>query len=112
MGNRRKTRHPVVKLIVTLAVLAAAAFGLLLGYLAYRAVLGSGVAEAYLKSAEIEKIVHFHINPWLTAGAAVLGLAWVFFSAYGTGMRIIKKSPIQAITARSNTVKKVKKHTM
>ena len=33
MGNRRKTRHPVVKLIVTLAVLAAAAFGLLLGYL-------------------------------------------------------------------------------
>ncbi|MBR4200465.1 MAG: FtsX-like permease family protein [Oscillospiraceae bacterium] len=86
--------------------------GLLLGYAGYRAVLSSGVAEAYLKNAEIEKIVHFHINPWLTLGGAVIGLGWVFFSAYGTGMRIIKKSPIQAITARSNTVKKVKKRTL
>ena len=34
--------------------------GLLLGYAGYRAVLSSGVAEAYLKNAEIEKIVHFH----------------------------------------------------
>ena len=113
------TTKQVVRILTAEGLILSAAgvplgvgLGLLLGYLAYRAVLGSGVAEAYLKSAEIEKIVHFHINPWLTAGAAVLGLAWVFFSAYGTGTRIIKKSPIQAITARSNTVKKVKKHTL
>lgn len=33
MGTKRKTKHPVLKLLVSLILLAAAAFGLLLGYI-------------------------------------------------------------------------------
>lgn len=86
--------------------------GLLLGYAAYRAVLTSGIAEAFFTTEKAEQLVHFHINPWMTIAGGIIGVMWVFFSAYGTGMRIIKKSPVQAITARSNTVKKVKKHSV
>ena len=85
--------------------------GLLMTFAAYKAVLSTGVAEALFAPEKISKIVHLHINPWMTVIAAVVGVAWVFFSAYGTGMRIIKMSPVQAITARAKTVKKVKKHT-
>lgn len=86
--------------------------GLLLTLILYKAILATGVAEAMLDPEKISQIVQLHIKPWMTLIAAVVGVAWVFFSAYGTGMRIIKKSPVQAITARANTVKKVKKHTM
>lgn len=85
--------------------------GLLMTFSVYKAVLSTGVAEAFLAPEKISKIVHLHINPWMTVIAAVVGVAWVFFSAYGTGMRIIKMSPVQAITARAKTVKKVRKHT-
>lgn len=85
--------------------------GLLMTFAAYKAVLSTGVAEALFAPEKISKIVHLHINPWMTLIAAVVGIAWVFFSAYGTGMRIIKMSPVQAITARAKTVKKVRKHT-
>lgn len=86
--------------------------GLLLTLILYKAILATGVAEAMLDPEKISQIVQLHIKPWMTLIAALVGVAWVFFSAYGTGMRIIKKSPVQAITARANTVKKVKKHTM
>ena len=33
MGTKRKTKHPVLKFLVSLILLAAAAFGLLLGYI-------------------------------------------------------------------------------
>ena len=86
--------------------------GLLLTFAAYKAILSTGVAEAVLAQDKIGKIVHLHINPWMTAAAGLVGLAWVFFSAYGTGMRIIKMSPVQAITSRAKAVKKVRKHTL
>lgn len=86
--------------------------GIGLGYLAYRAVLGSGIAEAYFTAEEAAKLLHFHINPLLLLIGAVTGLVWVLLSAYGTGMRIVRMSPVQAISARSNTVKKVRKHSL
>lgn len=85
--------------------------GMLLTLAAYKAVLATGVAEAMYPPEKISQIVRLHINPLMTVIAAFVGAAWVFFSAYGTGMRIIKMSPVQAITARAKTVKKVKKHT-
>ncbi|MCH5194679.1 MAG: ABC transporter permease [Oscillospiraceae bacterium] len=86
--------------------------GIGLGYAAYQAVLGSGFVEAYFTPAKAAELLHFHVNPWLILLGTVTGLVWVLLSAYGTGMRIIKMSPIQAISARSNTVKKVKKHSL
>lgn len=88
------------------------AAGIGLGYAAYRAVLSSGIAEAYLSVEEAARFVHFHISPLLLLIGAVTGLVWVLLSAYGTGMRIVRMSPVQAISARSNTVKKVRRHSL
>ena len=83
--------------------------GTALGYAAYRAVLSAGIADLYLTPEKAARLVHFHIEPLYMLIAAVTGLLWVLLSAYGTGMRVIKMSPVQAISNRSNTVKKVKK---
>ena len=83
--------------------------GIGLGYAAFKAVLTSGVAEAFLHDGQ-EVFLHYHVSaPFLLIGA-VTGLAWVLFSAYGTGMRVIKMTPVQAISNRSNKIKKVRKH--
>lgn len=84
-----------------------AAAGIGLGYLVYRAVLGTGLADLFLTQSKAAELVHFSVNPWLLLLSIVTGAAWVLFSAYGTGLRIIKMSPVQAISQRANTVKKV-----
>lgn len=85
--------------------------GIGIGNVAFRAILTSGIAEAFLHDGQ-EALLHYHINPVLVAVAGITGLAWVLFSAYGTGMRIIKMSPIQAISNRSNKIMKVRKHSL
>lgn len=86
------------------------AMGIGLAFAAYKAVLGSGISEAYFTQEKAAELLHFHISPLMLLIAAVTGLVWVLLSAYGTGMRIIRMSPMQAISNRSNTVKKVKKN--
>lgn len=86
--------------------------GTVLGYAAYRAVLSAGIVDLYLTPEKAAQLVHFHIEPLYMIIAAVTGLIWVLLSAYGTGMRVIKMSPIQAISNRSNTVKKVKRFSL
>lgn len=95
-----------------IGVPVGAVLGIGLGYGAYKAVLTSGVANVYFTAQKAKELVQFHINPLMILAGMLVGAAWVFFSAYGTGMRIIKMSPIQAITSRSNTVKKVRKHSL
>lgn len=85
------------------------AAGIGLGYLVYRAVLCTGLTDLYLTSSKAAELVHFSVNPWLVLLGVVTGLVWVMLSAYGTGMRVIKMSPVQAISQRGNTVKKVGK---
>ncbi|MBR6069498.1 MAG: FtsX-like permease family protein [Ruminococcus sp.] len=90
--------------------------GILLGigcaYIAFKQIVGNGLADAFFTSDKAGDIVRFHISPLMLLIAAVTGLAWVLFSAYGTGMRVIRKSPVEAISARSNTVKKVRRRTI
>lgn len=83
--------------------------GIGLGYLVYRGVLGTGLADLFLSPAMATELVHFSVSPWLTVLGVITGVVWVFLSAYGTGMRVIKMSPVQAISQRANTVKKVGK---
>lgn len=83
------------------------AAGIGLGYLVYRAVLGTGLVDLYLSQSKAAELVHFSVNPWLLLLGVVTGAVWVLLSAYGTGMRVIKMSPVQAISQRANTVKKV-----
>lgn len=113
------TPSQIVKIITMEGLMLSAAgipAGLILGtwfgYCIFRAVLSSGIAKLYLTPEKISELIHFHVDPLYLAMAAVTGLIWVLLSAYGTGMRVVKMSPIQAISNRSNTVKKVKRHSL
>lgn len=90
--------------------------GILLGigvaFLAYKAVLSSGVADYYFTAEKVKELVHFHISPAMLVMCAGVGLVWVLLSAYGTGRRVIKKSPLEAISARPNAVKKVRRRSL
>ncbi len=87
--------------------------GVGLTYLAFRIVTASSIMDVFFSSdAKEAEILQFSVNPWLLLIAALTGYVWVWLSAYATGMRIVKMSPMQAISNRSNTVKKVKKFSL
>ena len=90
--------------------------GIVLGigcaYIAFKLIVGNGLADAFFTSEKADQIVRFHVSPLMLAIAALTGLAWVLLSAYGTGLRVVKKSPVDAISARSNNVKKVRRRTL
>ncbi len=87
--------------------------GVGLTYLAFRIVTVSGIMDVFFRSdAKEAEILQFSVNPWLLLIAALTGYVWVWLSAYATGMRIVKMSPMQAISNRSNTVKKVKRFSL
>ena len=86
--------------------------GIGLGFGVYKAVLSSGVSDVFFTKEKAEQLVHFNVSPLMVLAAMAVGTAWVWLSAYGTGKRIIRMTPIQAISNRSNTIKKVKKHSL
>lgn len=87
--------------------------GIITGFIAFKTVLTTGVAdEFFAKNSNASEIIHFYISPLMLAASAVMGLIWVMLSAYGTGMRILKMSPLEAINNRSNKVKKIKKRSV
>lgn len=100
---------------------AGVLLGLGLSEAVFRTILSVGVedvfcspekAEQFLhlqisSSERAQQLLHIHINPLLLAIGVVTGLVWVMLSAYGTGMRIIRMSPMDAITGRGTKVKRV-----
>ncbi|MCR5718634.1 MAG: ABC transporter permease [Oscillospiraceae bacterium] len=96
--------------------IAGIPLGLLLGFglsfLVFQAIRASGIAEAYFTPEKAAAVMHLHFDPLLLLLAAVTGLVWVFLSAYQTGMRVIKISPIQAINGRSTKIIKVRKFSL
>lgn len=82
--------------------------GIALGYGAYRAVVATG----FLFTPRQLEYVRFHVSPLFILISAVTGLAWVLLSAYGTGMRVIKMSPTEAIRSGSGTVRKVRRFSL
>ena len=86
--------------------------GVLTAFAAYKAILSSGVADAFLSAEKIESVVHFSVDPLMLLISALTGFVWIMLSAYGTGMRIIKVSPIEAINSRKNIIKKVKRFSL
>ncbi|MBQ1409950.1 MAG: FtsX-like permease family protein [Oscillospiraceae bacterium] len=95
---------PAVPLGLVLGI--ALAFGM------YRAVLGAGLAEVLSIGSVLNWKMHFSVRPLMLLVAAVVGLIWTFLSAYGVGMRVVRKTPMDAITARADQVKTVKKHSL
>ncbi|MBQ8959759.1 MAG: ABC transporter permease [Ruminococcus sp.] len=113
------TPKQIVRIMTHEALLLCTAglpLGLLAGigtaYLAFRAVLSSGVADYYFTAEKAKELVHFHVSPVMILICAAVGLVWVLLSAYGTGRRVIRKSPLEAMSARPNAVKKIKKRSL
>jgi putative ABC transport system permease protein len=73
-------------------------------YLICRLILSTKILEVFgIKS----NLLTFGISLPMVAVTAVTGLVWVMLSAYGTGMRVVKKSPVDAIRFSGEKVKKV-----
>lgn len=113
------TPNQIVKIITlegTIFSLIGIPLGLLCGigltYLVYAMIVRSGLLEIAYTPEKIERLLRFTVEPWMLVVCAGIGYFWVWLSAYSTGMRIIRMSPIQAITSRSNTVERVKKHSI
>ncbi len=87
--------------------------GMLLGFgasaCALKVIDSSDVAETFFTAEKAHDLMHLHVSPLMLVLSAATGLVWVFLSAYQTGMRAIKKTPIQAIFGSSNKTNKVKK---
>ncbi|MBP0966201.1 MAG: alpha/beta fold hydrolase, partial [Oscillospiraceae bacterium] len=94
----------------------AVPFGLIAGigfaWLMYHVLIAAGISELYQGMTNAKLSLPFSVDPKMLLVAAAVGIVWVFLSAYGVGMRIIKKMPMEAITARADNVKKVKNHTL
>ncbi len=100
--------------------------GLGLSEAVFRTILSVGVEDVFCSPEKAEQflhlqissperaqqLLHIHINPLLLAIGAVTGLVWVMLSAYGTGMRIIRMSPMDAITGRGTKVKRVRRSSL
>ena len=97
-------------LLSAIGVPLGGGLGILFGYVTYRAVLATGVARVLFDSDEkIAKLVNYTVSPWMVLIAMGFGLMWIMLSAYGTGMRVIKKPPVAAINARPNAIMKVQR---
>ena len=94
----------------------AVPFGLIAGigfaYLMYHILLAAGLANLFEGMTDAKLSLPFSVDFKMLLVAAVVGIVWVFLSAYGVGMRIIKKTPMEAITTRADNVEKVKKRTL
>lgn len=91
-------------------------FGLIAGigfaYLMYNVLLAAGLAGLFQGMTAAKLSLPFSVDWKMLLVAAIVGIVWVFLSAYGVGMRIIKKTPMEAIIARSNKVEKVRKRSL
>ena len=91
-------------------------FGLIAGigfaYLMYKVLLKAGIADLFHGMTAAKVSLPFSVDWRMLLIAAAVGIVWVFLSAYGVGMRIIKKAPMEAITARADDVQKVRRRTL
>lgn len=113
------TPEQIVRIITSEGMrlcVVAVPFGLIAGiglaYLMYNVLLAAGLSDIFQGMTNAKLHLPFSVDPKMLLVAAVVGVVWVFLSAYGVGMRIIKKTPMEAITARADEVKKVRRHTL
>ncbi len=84
------------------------AFGIGAAYIVYLLLWQSGFPEAFFTPEDAKFCIVFDVKPVLIIIGAVIGLMWMFFSAYGTGLRIVKKPPIESIYARTKKIEKAR----
>ncbi len=86
--------------------------GVLLAFGMYKTMLAAGLADVFMDMSSDDLHLSFSVDLKMLFISAAVGIIWVFFSAYGVGMRVIRKSPMEAITARADNVEKVKKRAL
>lgn len=113
------TRKQAVRIIThegailsLIGIPAGLALGTGLGYLTYRMVLATNIMR-WSWGTDWTKDVSFRVGAVSLGAAALTAAVWVFLSAYGTGMRMLKKkSPIEAVRTSQSQVRKVRKHSL
>lgn len=86
-------------------------FGTGISYLLYLGVKSSSAVKKMIEENTLGELT-FSLPPLFILVAAVTGLLWVLFSAYGTGMRAAKMSPVEAISSRGAAVERVGRHSI
>lgn len=86
--------------------------GIGFAWLMYNVLLAAGLADLFQGMTAAKLSLPFSVDPKMLLVAAAVGTVWVFLSAYGVGMRVIRKTPMEAIITRTDKVKKVRKRTL
>ena len=95
-----------------LAIPVGLALGVLFAFGMYRAILAAGLSELMDSDAPGAYQVRFLVQPGMLLVSAVVGIVWTFFSAYGVGTRVVRNTPMDAITARGEQVTKIRRRTL
>lgn len=84
--------------------------GLGTAYGIFQLVDNTGIWATVFESEKVAQIVHFNVSPLLVLIGMLTSTMWVFFSAYGTGMRIVRMSPMESIRGKRQQITKSRKH--
>lgn len=52
------------------------------------------------EAGNVREMMSFTLSPLFIVFGIIAGIGWVFFSSYGTGMRILRKTPAEAISGK------------
>lgn len=87
------------------------ALGIGTAYIIYRLIAHTEIIDFLTEGLPAsDNYAQFSVSPILLLLSAVTGYVWVLLSAYGVGMRVCKKTPIEIIYNRTNKIVKVGKH--
>lgn len=85
--------------------------GILLGtgisYVLYGVISGNEALSALVSTANFTEMTEYYAPWWVFVSSAFIGVFWVLISAVGTGMRVNKLSPVEAMGAAAKS-KKIK----
>ena len=95
-----------------IAVPLGLAVGTGLAYLMYHALLAAGLAQLFQGMTNAKLSLPFSVDIRMLLISATVGIIWVFLSAYGVGMRAVRKAPMETITTRESDVKKIKRRSL
>jgi len=95
--------------LCVLAIPIGVGLGVLLALGMYHAILSAGLSNLIRSRTGGTFQPRFLVQPRMLLISAAVGVIWTFFSAYGVGLRVVRKSTMDAITAREKTVEQSKR---
>lgn len=92
-------------LLSALGVPVGVLLGVGLAYVIYIAIGKMDALTALSSSYDIHEMLEFSVPAWAVISAVLIGVFWVLISAIGTGMRVNRLSPVEAMRAAKKKVK-------